>query len=184
MRILMAAVSLAGLVAVSSATAQTTQTYAYDVHGRLASATAAVGSHSGGAFTHYEFDGAGNRTSKYAEPISPLATGDRLTGGQRLTPTQTLVSADGRFTFVLQADGNAVIYGLGTAWWSTNTYGSQATVLGMQNSGNLELWRPSGMIWQSGTAGHSGAQLVMQNDGNLVVYDGSTPIWSTGTGGH
>jgi YD repeat-containing protein len=175
---------IGAMVLVSPAASQTTQTYGYDAHGRLVSATVAIGAHSGGAFTHYGLDAADNRTGKYAEPIPALAASDRLAIVERLAPGQTLVSSDSRFTFVLQGDGNAVIYGLGSGLWSTNTYGSQATVLAMQTDGNLELWNASGRIWQSGTSGHPGAHLVMQSDGNLVIFDGATPIWSTGTGGH
>ena len=88
-------------------------------------------------------------------PVSASYTGsDRLSNGQRLTPGQAILSADGRYAVVMQSDGNLVEY----------TFGPRA-------------------VWASGTPGHPGAFVVMQADGNLVIYQGQTPIWNTGTWG-
>jgi hypothetical protein len=73
---------------------------------------------------------------------------------QTLLPDQALLSADGRYSVVMQTDGNLVEY----------TFGPR-------------------VVWASGTYGHPGARLAMQADGNLVIYQGSTPIWNTGTWG-
>ena len=97
----------------------------------------------------------------------------------------SLTSADGRFQFVYQGDGNIVLYQGTTALWSSQTYGSSVGAAVMQGDGNFVLYDISGTaIWNTDTEGHAGAYLVMQNDGNVVVYapDG-TPLWSTGTGG-
>ncbi len=104
-----------------------------------------------------------------------------------LDPPQTLhagefvKSCDGRFTFVMQTDGNLVLYGPSGALWSSVTAGTPANVAVMQNDGNLVLYKGSTAYWSSNTAHHPGAYLVVQDNGNTVIYDGSTQIWSTGT---
>lgn len=184
MRILMTAVSLAGLVAASAAAAQTAQTYVYDAQGRLSGATrVAAGSTS--SFTSYTYDGATNRTAKTGQTFSAPATFYGLASGEQMVLQQYLPSADYRFQFSLQADGNMAVWWGSTLLWAANTYGSQANFLAMQTDGNLVLYGPNySVVWASGTSGHPGAHLVMQSDGNLVIYDGWTAIWSTGTGGH
>ncbi len=184
MRILMAAVSLAGLVAVSSATAQTTQSYVYDVHGRVSGATrTAPGSTS--SFASYTYDGAANRTAKTAQTFSAPAAITTLASGEQMVLQQPLISADNRFQFWVQVDGNLGLYFGSTFIWGSGSYGTQANFLAMQTDGNLVLYGPNySVVWMSGTSGHPGAYLSLQNDGNLVIYDGSTPVWSTGTGGH
>src|SRR4051812_13006304 len=77
-----------------------------------------------------------------------LASGDVLIGGEYLT------ASNGQYKFVMQDDGNLVLY-----------------------TGNL-----SRALWTSRTAGHPGSRAVMQVDGNFVVYDSSDrPLWYTGT---
>jgi hypothetical protein len=109
---------------------------------------------------------------------------DRLTSGQRLTANQSLTSNDGRFTLVMQGDGNLVLYGPGgRARWASNTWGRPVDRATMQSDGNLVVSGPSlGTVWQSRTTGNSGASLVVQDDGNLVIYrtDG-TPVWASNT---
>ncbi len=108
-----------------------------------------------------------------------------LASGEQLVLQQSLTSADSRFRFDVQADGNLALWFGSTLLWAANTYGSQAMVLAMQTDGNLVLYGPSSsVVWASGTNGHPGARLVIQNDGNLVIYSGSTPLWATGTSGH
>jgi pimeloyl-ACP methyl ester carboxylesterase len=109
---------------------------------------------------------------------SDFGSGDTLSLGQRLG---TLVSADGRFEFVYQEDGNLVLYAPGgVALWSTGTSGSGEAVL--QGDGNLVIYNSASQaVWSSGTEGR-GDILVVQNDGNVVIYDAERrPVWSTGT---
>lgn len=184
MRILMTTVSLAGLVAASSAAAQTAQTYVYDAQGRLSGATRVVAG-STSSFTSYTYDGATNRTAKTGQTFSAPATSWVLASGEQMVLQQNLISADSRFRFAVQNDGNMAVWWGSTLLWAANTYGTQANFLAMQGDGNLVLYGPNySVVWMSGTNGHPGAHLVMQNDGNLVIYDGPTGIWSTGTGGH
>jgi pimeloyl-ACP methyl ester carboxylesterase len=108
---------------------------------------------------------------------------DTLSPGQRLWPGQYVDSADGRFRFTYQHDGNLVLYGPGAALWATMTSGAGHAE--MQVDGNLVVYDDAGGApWASGTDGNAGAYLKVQTDGNVVVYrsDGF-PLWSTGTSG-
>ncbi|GAC1373288.1 MAG: hypothetical protein NVS2B15_07490 [Pseudarthrobacter sp.] len=92
-------------------------------------------------------------------------------------------SANGRYRFVYQADGNLVLYGPGGALWDSQTDGSPAGVCIMQTDGNLVIYTPGEEpIWASTTDNNPGARLVIQDDGNAVIYStDSTPVWATDT---
>lgn len=108
----------------------------------------------------------------------------RLETGQSLTPGQSLVSQDGRFTFIHQLDGNLVTYGPSGVVWASNTGGRATTQLVMQADGNLVLYNGGTPIWAtSSNSGGTHPVLIMQNDGNLVVYNDSGARWASGTGG-
>lgn len=109
---------------------------------------------------------------------------------------QQLVSANGRFSAVMQRDGNFVVYehtasGQRALFDTATNRPPQGVKLEMQPDGNLVIYDAAGKPrWYSHTAGHDRpTQLVMQTDGNLVIYEGprpgvkqiSTPIWSTRT---
>jgi hypothetical protein len=106
-----------------------------------------------------------------------------LNANESLTAGQSRVSADGRFTLVMQGDGNLVLYWAGHgALWATGTNGSGATIATMQGDGNLVLYNASGSAkWSSHTYGHAGAGLTVQSDGNVVIYQNSTALWSSKT---
>lgn len=161
--------------------AQQTETFFYDVLGRLSATTKAPT--NGGVSYSVRPGSGGHRTVQITEAAHGRTASDQLLPGQDLLPGQKLVSADGRFIFVLQeGDSNAVIYGPSGGLWSTNTASGRGTVLSLQTDGNLVMRGTSNdAVWDSGTAGHPGARLVMQDDGNLVLYDGWTGIWHTGT---
>jgi len=111
---------------------------------------------------------------------------DKLGIDEALGLNQYLTSADGRFTFIMQGDGNLVLYkgGIGNVVkWASNTYGRQASRAIMQSDGNFVIYAPNGpAFWATGTNGSPGATLLLQNDGNVVIYrpDGQA-IWATGT---
>jgi hypothetical protein len=109
---------------------------------------------------------------------------DRLTPGQALQVNESLVSPNGRFSLVLQQDGNLVLYEQEAGpVWASATDGREVSTATMQEDGNLVLYVPTGEpVWASDTNGNSGASLVLQDDGNLVIYgaDG-TPVWATDT---
>jgi hypothetical protein len=55
---------------------------------------------------------------------------------------------------VWQADGNLVEYGLDrSVVWKSGTNNKGASVLAMQNDGNLVIYKSSGSIWNTGTNG-------------------------------
>jgi hypothetical protein len=102
-----------------------------------------------------------------------------------LSRGHNLVSPNGRYRFVMQTDGNAVLYNQATrrAIWATDTVG-RGYRFAMQRDGNLVLYTASGgVVWTSRTAGYGGSYLNLQNDGNLVLYQGSRAIWATNTQG-
>ena len=105
---------------------------------------------------------------------------------------QYLMSADNRFVFIFQDDGNIVEYGPPdyTVLWSTGVMapsGTTPTELILGDDGNLVAYDSSGKAyWSSKTSGSDANQLLVQNDGNTVLYNTSksTAPWSTGQSGH
>jgi hypothetical protein len=103
------------------------------------------------------------------------------------SPSQDkLRSPDGAFTFVMQTDGNLVLYGpTGQATWASWTQGQAVAYCWMQDDGNLVIYGWShNPIWASGTQGQPGAFLRMQNDGNAVILqtNGINALWSAWAG--
>lgn len=110
-----------------------------------------------------------------------------------LGPGEFLLSEDGRFKFVMQGDGNLVLYKYGMAIWATNTAGFNGFQLYTSMSLGLELLHPTTMrqftLWlpnyhemYRGQVNRS--RLVLQNDGNVVLYRHGQAIWDTGTWHH
>src|SRR5437899_3777698 len=108
------------------------------------------------------------------------AFADRLNPGQSLAVGGSITSPDGRFTLVLQADGNLVLYQSGgVARWATGTVGRTVSQAVMQADGNFVLYGPAGPIWATATDGHPGAYLAVQDDGNVVIYGPGGPLWAS-----
>lgn len=107
------------------------------------------------------------------------------------TEFHELVSEDGRFRFLVQADGNVVLYhakGKGNLkpLWGSMTLAPEAGPfrLELQNDGNLVVYGGKAAIWSSGTPNIEPEpfSLVLHNDGNVVLYDGNDKArWQTGT---
>jgi hypothetical protein len=116
--------------------------------------------------------------ASYAYAKDTLQTGEQLQSGQ------SLGSNNGCFNFVMQGDGNLVLYAKGgVPIWNAGTTGKQGNVLIMQGDGNLVIYAPgSHPVWDSKTQG-ANARLIMQDDGNAVIYTGSRPLWATNTDG-
>src|SRR5215212_2007192 len=120
---------------------------------------------------------------------------DRLAAGEQLDVNDSLVSANGRFTLLLQADGDLVLYrdavAPGNAYWATETWtlpaAARPVTAVMQDDGHSVLYDPAGVPrWASGTWGPAfvNPYVVLQDDGNLVIYhDSSIPIWASGVPG-
>lgn len=101
-----------------------------------------------------------------------------LKSGQRLKPGQYIRSANNVYTFLMQTDGNAVLYKGRTAVWSTAT-NRKSSALVMQKDGNMVVYSGRTAVWASGTAGSTGAFLAVQNDSNLVIYNiRKKPVWT------
>ncbi|WAS96580.1 lectin [Nannocystis punicea] len=111
---------------------------------------------------------------------------DRLDPGQfikRNTPDDRITSANGRYSLIMQNDGNLVIYNQGSAIWATNTAGTDGETAVMQTDGNFVLYRVNGTpLWASNTAGRPVSYVIMQDDGNLVVYQ-TLATWASNTAG-
>ena len=81
------------------------------------------------------------------------AFGNQLIAPATLTEGDSIVSSNGWYKAVMQADGNLVVY----------------------NKAEVAVWA-SATNYGAGTY-----TLVVQQDGNTVIYDGSTAIWATNT---
>jgi hypothetical protein len=120
------------------------------------------------------------------EPPPVLPPGDAcgvLLPGGSIGADQALTSCDGRFSLVVQTDGNLVLYQADVgALWQSQTVGYDPAGLWMQEDGNLVLYDVGGTaLWHTSTHGSEGAYLAVQDDGNVVVYRGDVPLWNSGT---
>ncbi|MFE9749334.1 S8 family serine peptidase [Saccharothrix saharensis] len=102
----------------------------------------------------------------------PQPGGDTLVRGESLRAGQSKVSPDGRFTLVMQGDGNLVLYtAAGEPLWHTYSNGSGATHVILQEDGNLVLYTAAGQaLWHTHTYGTAADRLIVQDDSNLVLY--------------
>jgi Ig domain of plant-specific actin-binding protein len=109
---------------------------------------------------------------------STLSNGETLTGSQYLT-------AGNDHTFVMQTDGNLVLYGSSGALWASDTAGNPGAYAVLQGEGNLVVYSTTKQaLWDSGTVNSPGDHLSVQSDGNVVVYsEGGTALWATNTVG-
>jgi hypothetical protein len=111
----------------------------------------------------------------------------QITQGTSINACQGLKSLDGQYIFVIQSDGNAVIYNTITNFriWSTNintNNPNSSSNFIYQNDGNLVLYNNDGknVLWSSGTNGKTSTTLMMQPNGSLVLYNGNPTIGGTG----
>ncbi len=130
----------------------------------------------------------GGAAMLYGEPEAPPEPppcAASMSAGQRLEPGEELHSCDQRFRFVMQADGNLVLYQGAAVLWNAHTQGNPGAHLRMQFDGNLVVYQGTTPLWNAHTQGNPGATMTVHNDGNVVVHraDGGA-AWATGTGGH
>lgn len=114
----------------------------------------------------------------------PVDGGDQpcdsvLAPDQALYANESVTSCNGRFSLVMQGDGNVVLYeNGGAALWNSQTHGTAGQVVVMQSDGNFVLYDGAGKaVWHTGTHGHPGAALRVEEDGNVVIWEGWTAIW-------
>src|SRR5215471_6391184 len=125
----------------------------------------------------------GPSTKSY--PTARRVMADRLIGNQQLNVNDRLLSPNGKFTLIMQGDGNLVLYSVDTskALWASGTWNTTTKVTHaiMQNDGNLVCYDDNGKAyWASNTSGHPGAFVVLQDAGNLVVFDANgTGLWAS-----
>lgn len=112
------------------------------------------------------------------------ACGDNMGVNRVLRRGMNLKSSDGRYQWVLQTDGNLVLYGpSGRPIWANGRFTTQFVI--MQGDGNMVGYTDAGGVtWATNTAGTGTAnRLVIQSDGNAVIYAGSRAVWATNTVG-
>lgn len=110
---------------------------------------------------------------------------DNLRPGQTLWHNQFIRSNDGRYSMLMQADGNLVLYGPGHhALWHTYTYGQPGARLEVQTDGNLVVYsRTNVPLWAARPRANP-SHFVVQSDGNLVQYNtNGSPLWASNTPG-
>lgn len=125
-----------------------------------------------------------NFTINVVSPIpEPTNTNKNILGsGEKLYPSEYLLSSEGKSVLTLQTDGNLVLYDDFKATWNTVSFGKTPDHLEMGTDGNLVLFFKDGTNWQTNTPTHPGAYLKLQSDGNLVLYDSSNvAYWNSVT---
>jgi RHS repeat-associated protein len=133
-----------------------------------------------GLMTTTQYDNENRPVTQYGPaPASDFDTWKWLLGGgQELLPGQALFSPDGRFEFILQTDGNIVLYGPSGVMWAAGSNGLVSALI-MQTDGNLVLYYNGSARWATGTGGGATSYLEAQNDGNVFIYDASGTVWGT-----
>jgi hypothetical protein len=108
-----------------------------------------------------------------------------LEAGQKFNKFDEIVSINGRFKLVFQADGNLAVHDASNTIWTSRTANTDASFLKMQEDGNLVLYSSNGALrWASDTSGRcKKPYLTLQNDGTLALYahdqDKRGLIWSS-----
>lgn len=120
-----------------------------------------------------------NRVNHYA--LNNVGT--QIASPTRLNPGDFVKSPDGRYTLVMQGDGNLVLYSADAApIWNSGTAGRPNSYAVMQNDGNLVVYTAGNSpIWWSATWGNGASTLIVQNDGNLVIYRNSDNAFTWAT---
>ena len=133
-------------------------------------------------------------------PNTASNCGTTIPSGTIMNEGDSYTSPNGNYTFIMQTDGNLVLYlngPNGKATWAANTADSEQkngdggvkTVL--QSNGDLQVIdSKNNVLWSSGTSSSktelsNGSTVSVQNDGNVVMYQSTTyndaSLWSTGT---
>jgi len=111
------------------------------------------------------------------------ACGDSMTTSRTLRRGMYLQSGDGRYRLQLQLDGNFVLYGpSGRALWANGVFSTRYIVL-QADGNLVGYTDSNTATWSTRTNGSGATLLRVQNDGNVVLYAGSRAVWSTGTYG-
>jgi subtilisin family serine protease len=114
---------------------------------------------------------------------TPLTACGKLSSGESIIPGNTLRSCRGNVWVTHQTDGNVVIYDNRGPLWHTQTWNQTTSTFVMQLDGNLVLYTGTGSpLWYALGNGNAGAYLMMQDDCNLVMYSpGGARLWESRT---
>lgn len=113
-----------------------------------------------------------------------IQVNDTMGYNYELSKDQMAMSLDRKYKFILQSDGNLVLYGPNKALWATGTDGKGGDRFVVQPDGNSVLYNAQGRpIWASNTDGRGPSALIVQMDGNLVMYGRGGASWATNTNG-
>jgi hypothetical protein len=109
---------------------------------------------------------------------------DSIPAGTDLPKGDFLKSANGKYKFVFQEDGNAVVYSGEDPLWASDTMGKDGERFVCQKDGNMVIYKGEDVVWSSDTSGNgSPDKLIMQDDGNLCANEGDIAKWCTRTDG-
>lgn len=111
----------------------------------------------------------------------PPEVGPSIAAGQALRAGLSLRSANGRFTFGIDGNGDLVVMDGGSPVWRSYTIGNAASELRVPTSGTLALIRPDGsLVWSSASVPGTASRLVLRDDGRLVVESTTgAELWSS-----
>ncbi|XP_038136470.1 mannose-specific lectin-like [Cyprinodon tularosa] len=106
---------------------------------------------------------------------------NNLSRNDELRRGDYLMSNNGQWKALFQDDGNFVIYGWKPVW-ASDTYGSDAVRLIMQEDCNLVMYNESNRPkWASDTfnPGSHVCRLQLSDDGKLCLYKDATELWNS-----
>ena len=118
--------------------------------------------------------------SRIFPPVKTAAT-DRLTSDTGLRLGESIVSPNGLYRLRLQTDGNLVLTRPGNrVLWSL---GKKSSWLTLQANGNLVAFLYTRGVWATNTGGNGASILRVQDDGNVVLrrLDTGVAVWTTKT---
>uniref|UniRef100_A0A8P4GR92 Bulb-type lectin domain-containing protein n=2 Tax=Dicentrarchus labrax TaxID=13489 RepID=A0A8P4GR92_DICLA len=104
-----------------------------------------------------------------------------LSKDQELRRGDYLMSNNKEWKLIFQDDGNFVIYGWKPVW-ASDTYGSDAVRLVMQEDCNLVMYnKDDHPRWHTKTHvnGNFRSRLQLTDDGKLLVYKEGEELWSS-----
>ena len=118
-------------------------------------------------------------------PSNPSADGNDMQPDEALYSGQSITSSNGQYTFIMQGDGNLVLYrnSDGAPLWNSGTWGNPGSYCILYADGELGIKTPDGsLIWYLPFMNSPGSYLIVQDDGNVVIYrpDGGV-VWATNT---
>jgi hypothetical protein len=120
-------------------------------------------------------------------PIMLINKGNSLSAGDKLLAGHYLESVNGKYRFIMQGDGNVVLYRISSmeALWAAGTCNKPVSTCTLTKSGNLVATGENGTVyWQTNTTAPNGQPVMyIQDDGNLVIYQMSPykAVWASGT---